>query len=312
MTTAGRLALYAAGLAMAFLGAYGIAAAVVPGDMVTNRTEGTTMEDHGSRPELPTGALSGLSLSAHGYALSPVTAPVQVGEPGELSFSIIDEDGNALVAFETSHEKALHLIVVRSDGAEYRHVHPVLDATTGRWSIPWEWNEAGTYRVYADFAPSAPGDRGAATLSRTVHVAGELEPVHVDAVATTDEVDGFQVSVDGRLIAGAAGELTVTVRRNGEPVTELQPYLGAFGHLVALRDGDLAYLHVHAHGDEPREGETSGPEITFSAEAPTAGRYLLYLDFQVDGQVHTARFVLDAAPGHGGSDPHGRHGSGDH
>ena len=85
----------------------------------------------------------------------------------------------------------------------------------------------------------------------------------------------------------------MTVTRDGEPVTALEPYLGAFGHLVALRDGDLAYLHVHPHGDAPEAGETSGPEIVFEATAPTEGRYLLFLDFQVDGQVHTAPLVID-------------------
>ena len=85
-------------------------------------------------------------------------------------------------------------------------------------------------------------------------------------------------------------------------VALVEPYLGAFGHLVALRDGDLAYLHVHPHGDAPTAGQTSEPDIVFEAIAPTPGRYLLFLDFQVDGQVHTAPLVLDTAgTGEGGS-----------
>jgi len=75
-------------------------------------------------------------------------------------------------------------------------------------------------------------------------------------------------------------------------VTTLQPYLGAAGHLVALRSGDLAYLHVHPMGERP--AASSGPDIAFLAQAPSAGRYLLYLDFQVDGQVHTAAFTVTA------------------
>lgn len=106
-------------------------------------------------------------------------------------------------------------------------------------------------------------------------------------------MDGFDARVAGDLVPGAASELTITISRAGAPVTTLQPYLGAFGHLVALREGDLAYLHVHPEGDAPAAGEVSGPEVRFGAHVPTAGRYLLYFDFQVDGAVHTAAFVLD-------------------
>ena len=81
--------------------------------------------------------------------------------------------------------------------------------------------------------------------------------------------------------------MTITVRRDGQVVTT-EPYLGAAGHLVALRDGDLAYLHVHPLDDEP-----AGP-VRFAVEVPSAGLYGLFFDFQVDGQVRTARFVLDA------------------
>ena len=126
-------------------------------------------------------------------------------------------------------------------------------------------------------------------------------PAPATGPVTETTVDGFDVTVKGDLVAGSASELTMTITRDGEPVTTLEPYLGAFGHLVALRDGDLAYLHVHPHGDAPQAGETSGPEIVFEATAPTPGRYLLYLDFQIDGQVHTAPLVLDTTTGAGGS-----------
>ena len=133
---------------------------------------------------------------------------------------------------------------------------------------------------------------------RQVEVAGDFAPVETES-QTTDEVDGYTVSLNGDLTAGTSSELTISVERDGQPVTTLEPYLGAFGHLVALREGDLAYLHVHAEGDEPQARDTAGPEIGFAAEAPTADRYLLYLDFQVDGQVHTAEFVIDAEHGDG-------------
>lgn len=303
MKTGARLALFGAGLMVAFGGAFGIATAVAPDDIVAASEEGNEMNGHGdghetqpdaAAPELA-GALKGLAISIDGYVLSPIAAPAVVGEAGELSFQIQDADGEPVTSFTTAHDKDLHLIVARSDGSRFQHVHPVLDEATGTWSLPWTWADAGTYRVFADFT-TAGEDAANLTLSRIVQLAGEFVPVETQP-SRVDEVDGFTVALDGEVVAGSASELAITISRGGEPVTTLEPYLGAFGHLVALREGDLAFLHVHADGDEPAAGDTAGPEIVFFAEAPTAGRYLLYLDFQVDGVVHTAEFAVDAAHG---------------
>lgn len=298
MNTATRLSLYGAGLVAAFAAAFGLGAVAVPEKAVSAWNEGAEMSEHGeTHVDASSGAHgeahstpAGLALSAGGYALAPVEAPGAIGEAGELRFRILDESGHPLTDYATEHGNELHLIVVRADGAQFRHVHPELDTASGTWSLPWTWKAAGTYRVYADFA--ARGAEGI-TLSRTVQVAGDVTPA-VTEVRTTAETDGYIVRLEGELVAGAAADLTLEVSRNGAPVTTLEPYLGAFGHLVALREGDLAYLHVHPEGAEPAAGETGGPAIRFAATAPTAGRYLLYLDFQVDGEVHTAEFALDA------------------
>lgn len=319
MNAGARLAVYGLGLVVAFGAAFGLARVIVPTSVVSDWTKGAETNDHDGHGAAETAAddstsaavtgLKGLSLGVDGYLLSPVEAPAGVGQAGELSFRIHDAAGIPVTDYTTAHDKDLHLIVVRSDGSRFRHVHPTLDVTTGTWSLPWEWTDAGTYRVFADFTP-AGADAPSLTLTRTVQVAGEFAPV-VPRPTRIAQVDGFTVSLDGDLEAGTARDLTLTVTQDGRPVTALQPYLGAFGHLVALRDGDLAYLHVHAAGDEPEAGETSGPEIAFAAEAPTEGRYLLYLDFQVDGAVHTAEFVLDAAHADGTTESEGdSHGDG--
>jgi hypothetical protein len=112
--------------------------------------------------------------------------------------------------------------------------------------------------------------------------------------AVTAEVDGYTVTLDGDLVPGQESEVTLTIDKDGQPVTDLQPYLAAYGHLVALRDGDLAYLHVHP-GGEPGDGITEpGPAITFYANVPSAGAYRLFLDFQHDGVVRTSEFTARA------------------
>lgn len=244
----------------------------------------------------------GLKDSESGYALGEVSAPTAANQPGVLSFRINGPSGT-VTAYDKQHEKDLHLIVARSDASQFRHVHPTL-AADGTWSIDWKWNEPGTYRVFTDFVPTGgPGDL---TLSRTFTVAGNAVDRPLPPVSRTAEVDGYKVTLTGDL-STAGSELKFDVTRDGKPVTDLQPYLGAYAHLVALRASDLAYLHVHPQGEV---GKTPpGPEVAFHAEAPSSGNYRLYLDFSHNNAVHTAEFTIAAttpatdapAPGgHGG------------
>lgn len=296
MRAPARIALYVAGLGVVFVASAAVAGAVVPEGALAEPPAAHAPEEHAATNDPPQettrGAdmVGGLSLEQGGYTLGEVEAPQSPGTPGELAFTLTDPTGAPVTDFAVAHEQRLHLVVVRSDGAHYRHAHPELD-DAGRWSVPWTWDAAGTYRVYADAVPTG-GDP--ITLSRTVEVAGDVVPVRAGAPTTTASVDGYDVTLDGSLQVGTASRLTLEVTRDGEPVTTLEPYLGAFGHLVALRDGDLAYLHAHPEGAEAAPGEVSGPTVAFAVEAPTAGRYLLYLDFQVEGQVRTAAFTVEA------------------
>ncbi|WP_020658276.1 hypothetical protein [Amycolatopsis benzoatilytica] len=242
--------------------------------------------------------VNGTALSTDQVQLGVVRAPSKAGETGELSFTVSTLDGRPVTQYEEAHDQRLHLMVVRNDGEYFRHRHPVLDPETGVWTIPWTWEAAGTYRVFTDVTP-AGGE--SVTLSRTVEVAGDYQPRDPEPVAK-HAADGYEVTLEGELAAGAGTILTARVGRGGEPVTDLERYLGSFGHLVALRQGDLAYLHIHALDDG-----ISGPEIRFHAEAPTTGRYLLYLDYQAEGVVRTARFVLDAALAAPGAREHHEH-----
>lgn len=294
-----RLSLYGLGLAAAFGAAFALSGALTPEAAVAERSAATKATHgepggHGQSPNstATTESTRGVTLASRGLQLSPVSAPDTRGEAGTLSFSITNAQGAPVVEFTEAHEKELHLIVVRSDGAQFRHVHPTLDEA-GTWSLPWNWDAAGSYRVFADFVPSGADEP--VTLTRTVDVAGEFTPTETHHEVREATVSGFDVRLGGDLRVGSSSPLTLTVSRDGQPVTAMQPYLGAFGHLVALREGDLAYLHVHPEGAEPTSGEESGPEVVFASEAPTAGRYLLYFDFQVDGQVYSAPFVVDTA-----------------
>lgn len=321
-----RLGLFGLALAVVFALAAVTARAVVPEEIARAWAQESTTHggEHASPTDDGTGdaagdhcahddaaAPAGLALEQDGYRLTGVSAPTEVDERGRLELTVTDADGDPVTDYSVEHEEELHLVVARSDGQHFRHVHP-RRAADGTWSLPWTWQAAGTYRLYADTTPADAGE--GVTLTSTVDVAGDLTPTASQPTRTTS-VDSLDVSVEGDLVPGEESRLTLRVERDSEPVTTIEPYLGAAGHLVALREGDLAYLHVHPEGEAPTAAEPGGPEIDFVTTAPTPGRYLLYLDVKVDGQVHTAPLVVDTAgssPAGSTATPSTSHGDTDH
>jgi hypothetical protein len=231
-----------------------------------------------------TDPVRGLAVANRGLALQLADTELDRGRPSTLRFRIADPDGRPVRDFAVEHEKRMHLIVVRRDGQGFQHLHPTMDAA-GTWSVPLTLAQAGAYRVFADFKH----DDRAQTLAADLAVDGSADYQPLPAPATTATTqDGYEVSLDEQSVrAGREAELRFTVRRDGQ-VVRTEPYLGAGGHLVALREGDLAYLHVHP-------GDEAGDSVPFMTEFPSAGRYRLYLQFKHAGRVHTAEFTQDVA-----------------
>jgi hypothetical protein len=226
---------------------------------------------------------AGLAVEQGGYRLEPESIALPRGRDAELAFRIAGPDGAAVTEFDLGHERRMHVIVVRRDLTGFQHLHPAMDAN-GRWSVRLRLPEAGVYRAYADFSA---GGRST-TLATDLVVRGSFAPRPLPAPAPTDATAGYTVGLtaDG-LRAGADAELAYDVSRDSAPVGDLEPYLGAGGHLVALREGDLAFLHVH-----PEESATPG-RIAFGASLPSAGRYRLFLQFAHNGAVRTVVHTLE-------------------
>jgi hypothetical protein len=309
MNTPTKLGAYALGLAAVFGAAAGIGNAVGPvgpaevshateshpgtgvnGSAATDGEHRTADAPGGQDTHLP----GGLLVSEGGYTLDVDPPDLPAASATPVPFRILGPDGQPVTTYDESHDEDLHLIAVRRDLTGFQHVHPDL-APDGTWSTPL-YLTPGSWRLFADFDPA--GDDPALTLGTDVAVAGHHDPQPLPEPSTTAEVDGYTVTLDGQLVPGQESALALSVSRDGQPVTDLQPYLAAYGHLVALRDGDLAYLHVHPAG-EPGDGTTQpGPDITFYATAPSAGDYRLFLDFRHGDVVRTAEFTVRA-----GEDP---------
>jgi hypothetical protein len=258
-TIPGRLLAYAATLAAVF----GIAA--VAGSAADPNTHRAAPAHGGDEMEM-SHEPAGLAIATDGYRLAVANPVLPAGQRSTLRFRVLDDRNRPLREFEREHGAKLHLIVARRDLSGYQHLHPRL-TRNGTWEIGLTLPAPGAYRAYADFHANGK----ALTLGADLLVPGRFQPKLVPPPVEDASSDGYDV----HLTEPAEGELHFKVSRGGREVTDIEPYLGARGHLVALREGDLAYLHVH-----PNEG-------------PSAGRYRLYLQFKHDGRVHTAEFTRE-------------------
>lgn len=249
-------------------------------------------DDHGAAP-----SAAGLEATAGGYTLHLADDSLAAGRR-QLAFHVLGPDGRPVTDYDVQHEKELHLIVVRRDLTGFQHVHPAR-ADDGTWTVDLDLTP-GVWRVLAD---TAPAGADSVVLGTDLMVPGEFAPEPLGERALSASVGGYDVTIGGLMTAGTETELAVTVTRAGEPVTDLQPYLGASGHLVALRAGDLGYLHVHP------EESGSGPVVRFHTSFPSAATYRLFLDFKHQGVVRTASFTVpvEGVEGEASHEPNHEH-----
>ena len=298
MSAAARIATFAGVLALVFAGAVALGGAIDPDEADDTAvshggdSHGETEAGHGEDRDAGAAAhpVRGLAAAENGLRLVVDRPELQRGSTEQLSFRIVVDSGAAVTDFDVEHEKRMHLIVVRRDLTGFQHLHPAM-AADGTWSTDIRLDEAGSYRLFADFSR----DEEPNTLATDLRVDGAAQLVDLPAPASAATSEGgYEVDLDTVGVEpGRPSELQFTVTRNGMPA-DVEPYLGATGHLVALREGDLAFLHVHPSDHAEEQGaDAHADPIAFEATFPTEGRYRLFLQFKVDGRVETAAFTLE-------------------
>lgn len=177
--------------------------------------------------------------------------------------------------------------MVGRDLSGYQHLHPTM-APDGTWSVPVTLARPGGYRVYADFSVTATNGTQVPLVLGVDHtVPGAHTPTALPPVQAETTAGPYAVSMNGTPTVGVTAPMHFQV--SGAPTTpvQLEPYLGAYGHLVVVREGDLGYVHVHP------EPELVDGSVKFWLTAPSSGRYRAFFDFQVAGKVHTAEFTIN-------------------
>lgn len=237
-------------------------------------------------------------------SLSPASPPA--GKPTQLDLWVYAPDSSVVTNYDVEHEKQAHLIVVSRDLSEFQHLHPEL-ASDGAWRIALQFGEPGPHRVFLDVKPTGQDQQ---VLSQDLTVAGEARPQPLEPDPGPQQVDGMQVELQSDPAALRVGPamLRFLVREQSRPVNDLQPYLGAMGHLVILDKSAEHFLHAHpmekgataTPASEEMHGEHAPPpapgtsaEVGFHTEFPRAGRYKMWLQIRRQGKVSTAPFVVD-------------------
>lgn len=293
MGTAARLASYACVLALLLGLGWGAGRLVGPGvapstPTHTGSAHRDTVEDGLGDPEVT----DGLASAAAGYRLTVANPTFAPGTTGELRFAVTGPDGRAVTAFATTppDPRPLHVDVVRRDAAGFQRLEPTMDAY-GVWRAPLALPAPGVWRAFVAMTPS---DGPPLVLGADLFAAGPFSPFTFPP-SRIAQIGGFQLRLDGDLRPGVPSQVFATVSRDGVGVTGLQPYLGAFGRLVVLRQGDLAYtLAEPGDGVAPGPAPTdrAGPAVAFIADVPSGGTYRLFLQFRVADVMHTAEFTL--------------------
>lgn len=243
-------------------------------------------------------------------AFSANPAQIEMGKPGILSFTPkIKGNESALVPLDLVHEKKMHLILVSDDLSWFDHIHPEYQSSgayeikllgkgeafgAGRGHSETRFDAGGKYWAFTDYKPTG----GLNQVNKTeITVSGKPAPtVDFPVSKMTATVDGYTVTMempkgDSGFKTGTQQHIPVTILQNGKAVDPLsfENYLGEKAHLVLVEVGSKEFVHTHP--------SAAAGKLEIHTTFAKPGTYRGWLQFQTEGKVHTADFVLKVAEG---------------
>ncbi len=253
------------------------------------------------------------------YELEFETAPrvVRSGEPATLRFRVFHPGtGEQLKDFVTVHDRRYHLFVISQDMEYFKHLHPE-QAPDGSWSTEVTLPKEGYYKLLSDFVPNGGSAQFIAQPLVTANYDGDLITAEARLVADTVRTQSIEdltasISFDPEtFVTGLYGHLKfeLTETQTGRPVTDLQPHLGSFGHMLIMSEDLVQYVHSHPIDMENSDEETgpltlmlpmgadglrlrAGPEITFEGLMPKPGLYRAWTQFRRRNEVYTFTYTF--------------------
>ncbi|HKV41325.1 MAG TPA: heavy metal-binding domain-containing protein [Blastocatellia bacterium] len=233
---------------------------------------------------------------------------VRAGEKIKLAFDFYEPgSGKQVAGFSPTHTKLFHLFIVSQDMTFFEHIHPELEPD-GTFTIETILPRPGIYKVYCDVYPSAGTPQVLQTSIATAGYHGDLfasRPNLVPDSVLSKTIEGMKVDVTldpSEIIAGQPVDLKfhLTDAKTGAPVRDLEPYLGAWGHMLILSEDQIDYVHSHPseivpESENPAKVVNGGPDVTFTAFLPRPGNYRMWTQFQRGSKLITVSFTLHSS-----------------
>lgn len=258
---------------------------------------GQKHDDHAAKGEKPHDGAGGSTHdggdehAGHKAALTVLDLKtrdgLKAGTGTKLRFTVPDAGGKPVTAFAVAHDAKVHFILIRQGLDTFAHLHPDVEAATGELSAEYTFPKGGVYHLFADYQ-----ELGGMPMTATarVEVGGDTPP----AAGLKADVPGLlagenvaaRVSVEGAK-AGSEAKVRFEVLDGDKPATDLEPYMGAMGHLVVVSADGKQYVHAH-----PVEKSEAKNVVTFGAAFPSPGAYKGWGQFKRGGQVRVVPFVV--------------------
>ncbi|WP_249310550.1 hypothetical protein [Bacillus sp. FJAT-49736] len=219
-----------------------------------------------------------------------VPEKIQANQDFPISIVIKDKKGKIIPKFDRVHEKLMHMIIVSKDLSYFTHIHPEYKGN-GKFDITTSLPAGGDYNIITEFTPTGSEDNG--VQRHWIHVEGNPPaPVVMEPDKhMTKVIDGKKVTLEfDHIMAGMDLDMKFTIRdaNTNKPITDLEPYMGAMGHAVAISKDLKEYLHIH-----PMTTKKTGSSVKFMIYFPKKGVYKIWGQFQQDGKVFIAPFVVN-------------------
>jgi hypothetical protein len=227
----------------------------------------------------------------------------KAGETAEVQIRIRRREPEGVVTgFQVVHEKLMHVLIVRDDLTHFAHEHPDI-GPDGVFRFQYAFPTGGDYHIFVDTTPRGAGTQ---VMMGKISVQGgrtnpfDLRRAPAASRSLVKKVEGVEIELrPGQLPARKTTGVTFHLRDavTGQALTDLQPYLGAMGHLILIHQDGVTFVHSHPDERLPEVGRNG--MVPFLVRFPKSGLYRGWSQFQRNGNILTSDFIVEATEGAG-------------